>query len=87
MIEKENEHAARTPLPGGRAHSVPLHWLFFPAAVLVYYLTPAKRRYLMLGLISYGFYMCFRPVYALLLFGVTLVTYLAGSGDYFKLSK
>lgn len=52
--------------------------LFFPAAVLVYYLTPAKRRYLMLGLISYGFYMCFKPVYALLLFGVTLVTYLAG---------
>lgn len=52
--------------------------LFFPAAVLVYYLTPAKGRYLMLGLISYGFYMCFRPVYALLLFGVTLVTYLAG---------
>lgn len=52
--------------------------LFFPAAVLVYYLTPAKRRSLMLGLISYGFYMCFRPVYALLLFGVTLVTYLAG---------
>ena len=43
--------------------------LFFPAAVLVYYLTPAKRRYLMLGLISYGFYMCFKPVYALLLFG------------------
>ena len=34
MIEKEHEHAARTPLPGGRAHSVPLHWLFFPAAVL-----------------------------------------------------
>ena len=34
MIEKENEHAARTPLPGGRAHSAPLHWLFFPAAVL-----------------------------------------------------
>ena len=34
MIEKENEHAARTPLPGGRAHSVPLHWLFVPAAVL-----------------------------------------------------
>lgn len=52
--------------------------LFFPAAVLVYYLTPAKRQSLMLGLISYGFYMCFRPVYALLLFGVTLVTYLAG---------
>lgn len=52
--------------------------LFFPAAVLVYYLTPAKGRYLMLGLISYGFYMCFKPVYALLLFGVTLVTYLAG---------
>lgn len=34
MIEKENEHAARTPLPDGRAHSVPLPWLFFPAAVL-----------------------------------------------------
>lgn len=34
MIEKENEHAARTPLPGGRAHSVPLHWLFLPAALL-----------------------------------------------------
>ena len=34
MIEKENEHAARTPLPGGGAHPAPLHWLFFPAAVL-----------------------------------------------------
>ena len=34
MIEKENEHAARTPLPGGRAHPAPLHWLFFPATVL-----------------------------------------------------
>ena len=34
MIEKENEHAVRTPLPGGRTHSVPLYWLFFPAALL-----------------------------------------------------
>jgi len=54
--------------------------LFFPAAVLVYYLTPARRRYIVLGLISYAFYMCFKPVYALLLFGVTLVTYLVGLG-------
>ncbi|HAL87939.1 MAG TPA: membrane-bound O-acyltransferase family protein, partial [Clostridiales bacterium] len=52
--------------------------LFFPAAVLVYYLTPAKRRYLTLVLISFAFYMCFKPMYALLLLGVTLVTYLAG---------
>ena len=34
MTEKENEHAARTPLPGGGAHPAPLHRLFFPAAVL-----------------------------------------------------
>ena len=34
MTEKENEHTAPSRLFGGGAHPAPLHWLFFPAAVL-----------------------------------------------------
>ena len=54
--------------------------LFFPAAVLLYYLVPHRWRHIWLTVVSYFFYMCFSPVYGLLLFGVTLATYLAGRG-------
>ena len=54
--------------------------LFFPAAVLLYYLVPHRWRHIWLTVVSYFFYMCFAPVYGLLLFGVTLATYLAGRG-------
>ena len=54
--------------------------LFFPAAVVLYYLTPCKWRHLVLLALNYFFYMCFAPIYGLLLLAVTLVTYAAGRG-------
>lgn len=54
--------------------------LFFPAAVLIYYLVPPRARHVWLTLVSYFFYMCFAPQYGILLFGVTVITYFAGRG-------
>ncbi len=54
--------------------------VFFPAAAMLCYLVPARRRYIYLAAVSYFFYACFSPVYVLLLFGVTLVSYIAGRG-------
>lgn len=54
--------------------------LFFPVVSILYYLVPHRGRHLWLTLISYLFYANFAPAYALLLFGITLVTYLAGLG-------
>ena len=50
--------------------------LFFPATVIIYYLTPVKFRWLTLLFASYFFYICTKPVFALLLAGVTLSTYI-----------
>jgi alginate O-acetyltransferase complex protein AlgI len=49
--------------------------LFFPLVAVLYYLTPVKYRWLTLLLVSYFFYINIRPVYALLLAGVTASTY------------
>ena len=50
--------------------------LFFPIATLLYYLIPHKLRWGNLLLVSYGFYMNWNPSYALLLIGITLVSYI-----------
>ena len=53
--------------------------LFFPIVCLVYFLLPGlKGRTLFLLLASYYFYMCWEPVYALLLLTSTAITYLSG---------
>ncbi|MCR5655035.1 MAG: MBOAT family protein, partial [Lachnospiraceae bacterium] len=55
--------------------------VFFPIVVIVYFLIPKKLirvRNLWLLAASYYFYMSWDAVYGLLLFSVTLVTYLAG---------
>lgn len=52
--------------------------LFFPIATLLYYLIPHKLRWGYLLLVSYGFYMNWNPSYALLLIGITLVSYIVG---------
>lgn len=52
--------------------------IFFPMVVLIYYLIPAKYRYLWLLVTSYFFYMCWNAKYALLLLFSTTVTYLSG---------
>ncbi len=50
--------------------------VFFPAVLLVYFLLPQKFRWMFLLAASYYFYINIKPVYALLLVGVTLTTYI-----------
>lgn len=52
--------------------------VFFPIAVLLYFLIPHRFRYLWLLLVSYFYYMCWNPAYALLLLASTLITYASG---------
>ena len=55
--------------------------IFFPIVILFYFVIPAKRkemRNFWLLIASYFFYMNWNAAYALLLFGSTFVTYLAG---------
>lgn len=50
--------------------------LFFPLVCIVYYIIPIKLRWAFLLLSSYYFYMNWQPIYAVLIFTSTLVTYL-----------
>lgn len=51
--------------------------LFFPAVMIVYYLVGGRNRgNVWLLLASYYFYMSMKPIYGLLLFGATIITYL-----------
>lgn len=50
--------------------------LFFPIVAVVYYITPARFRWLLLLIASYFFYINIKPVYILLIAGVTLSTYI-----------
>ena len=51
---------------------------FLPVTVLLYYILPRKIKNPMLLAASYFFYMCWSPVYALLMLFSTSVTYLCG---------
>ena len=50
--------------------------LFFPLVVVLAYLTPLKYRWVTLLAASYFFYLNIKPIYALLLVGVTASTYI-----------
>ena len=49
--------------------------IFFPAVCAIYFVVPAKFRWLFLLVASYFFYMNWQPIYALLIFTSTVVTY------------
>ena len=49
--------------------------IFFPIVCIVYFILPYKYRWLFLLVASYYFYMNWKPIYALLIFGSTLITY------------
>ncbi|MDY0278704.1 MAG: MBOAT family O-acyltransferase [Acholeplasma sp.] len=51
--------------------------IFFPSVCILYFILPYKYRWVFLLLASYYFYMNWKPIYALLIFGSTLVTYLS----------
>ncbi len=50
--------------------------IFFPIVIAIYNLLPVKLRWRFLLLASYYFYINIKPIYALLLAAVTLITYL-----------
>lgn len=52
--------------------------IFFPLATLFYYVLPHKGQSFWLVIINYIFYMCWSPKYALILFSMTVVTYILG---------
>lgn len=58
--------------------NTPQYVLFLPFVVFVYYCLPKKVRYVWLLIVSYYFYMQWNPIYVLLLFSCTLLTYLCG---------
>lgn len=51
--------------------------IFFPIALIVFYIVPERFRYIWLLIASYYFYMQWNPGYALLLLGATVVTYVS----------
>lgn len=52
--------------------------IFFPTVLFIHYLLPVKVRYLWLLVTSYFFYMCWNPVYALLMLTSTAITFVCG---------
>ncbi len=50
--------------------------IFFPLSALIYWITPKKLRWLTLLATSYFFYLNIKPVYLLLVIGITLSTFL-----------
>lgn len=52
--------------------------LFFPLVVLVYFVLPKKIRLYWLLIASYYFYMCWNPLYILLILTSTVLTYASG---------
>lgn len=55
-----------------------LFLVFFPAVALLYFLIPFKYRWLFLLIASYYFYMNWKPVYAVLIFTSTFLTWICG---------
>jgi D-alanyl-lipoteichoic acid acyltransferase DltB (MBOAT superfamily) len=51
--------------------------IFFPIVVLTYFALPARRRWVLLLIASYYFYMCWRIEYTLMLVFITVVDYFA----------
>jgi len=58
-------------------NSIDFLW-FYTIVVVLYFLAPFRFRWFLLLIASYYFYMSLNPVYGILLFVTTLVTYLAG---------
>ena len=50
--------------------------VFLPVVFLLYWVLPQRLRVPLLLVASYVFYCSWRPIYGLLIFGLTLVTFL-----------
>ncbi|HLP47755.1 MAG TPA: MBOAT family O-acyltransferase [Candidatus Kapabacteria bacterium] len=54
--------------------------VFFTAVMVIYFFLPFKSRWVFLLFAGYLFYMCWKPIYILLLLSVTATTYLCAIG-------
>lgn len=52
--------------------------IFFPIVLAIYFILPSKIRYIWLLVASYYFYMCWNPLYSLLIAFSTVITYACG---------
>ena len=52
--------------------------VFFPIVVAVYFAIPFRYRRVFLFIVSYYFYMCFKPEYVVILLASTLLDYYLG---------
>ena len=52
--------------------------IFFPIVTLLYFLIPYRFRYIWLLIASYYFYMAWNPVFVLLMFASTFISYIGG---------
>lgn len=52
--------------------------VFFPIVILIYFLVKHRFRYIWLLIASYYFYMAWNPVFVLLMFASTFISYLGG---------
>ena len=53
-------------------------FVFLPIVFVLYWLIPQKGRWILLLIASYYFYMSWNPKYVVLIFGTTVVSYVAG---------
>ena len=51
--------------------------LFYPIVLLLYFVLPAKMRWVMLLIASYFFYMCYQPELVVLIFATTLISWIS----------
>lgn len=51
--------------------------IFLPIVFFIYWAIPHKARWILLLIASYYFYMCWNPKYVVLIFGTTVVSYVA----------
>lgn len=58
--------------------NTPKYMVFLPIVIFVYYCLPIRLRYIWLLAVSYYFYMQWNPLYVILLFSTTFLTYLCG---------
>lgn len=52
--------------------------VFFPIVTLIYFIIPHRFRYIWLLIASYYFYMAWNPVFVLLMFASTFISYIGG---------
>lgn len=60
---------------------------FFLGAIILYYITPQRYKWVMMLIASIGFYMCFNPLHVIILLVITAISYFTGLKVYNSKNK